>query len=77
MNKYDSYNFKQTVETKNIDTSSSSPIETPCSTSRILPAPKYSDNCFFFSSIKQMIQLISISVKLYNWIIVLKKWQES
>ena len=49
MNKYDSYNFKQTVETKNINTSSSSPIEAPHSTRRILSTPKYLDNWGFFS----------------------------
>ena len=47
MNKYDSYNFKRKFETKNINTSSSSPVETPCSAWRILSAPNYSDNCFF------------------------------
>ena len=62
LNKYDSYKFKQKVETKSINTSSSSPVETPCSTKRNLSRPNYSDNCFF--AIKQMMQLISIIVKL-------------
>ena len=44
----ESYNFKRKVETKDINTSSSSPVETPCSTGRILSAPNYSDNCFVF-----------------------------
>ena len=53
MNKNDSHNFKQKVETKNIYSSSSSPVETPRSARRILSAPNYSDNYFFFV-IKQM-----------------------
>ena len=36
MNKYDSYNFKQKLKTKKVNTSSYSPVETPCSTRRIL-----------------------------------------
>ena len=44
----ESYNFKRKVETKNINTSSSSPVETLCSTGIILSAPNYSDNCFVF-----------------------------
>ena len=75
LNKYDSYKFKQKVETKSINTSSSSPVETPCSTKRILSRPNYSDNCFF--AIKQMMQLISIIVKLNHWVNVLEKWHKS
>ena len=48
MNKYDSYNFKRKAERRNIHTSSSSPVETPLSTRRILSAPNYSDNFFYF-----------------------------
>ena len=44
MNKYDSCNFKRKVETKNMHTSSSL-VETPCSTTRILSTTNYSDNC--------------------------------
>ena len=62
MNKYDSYNFKRKVETKNVNRSSSSPVETPCSTRRILSTPNYSD----LFAIKQIKQLFSISVKLYH-----------
>ena len=36
MNKYDSYNFKRKLKTKKVNTSSHSPVETPCSTRRIL-----------------------------------------
>ena len=36
MNKYDSYNFKRKLKTKKVNTSSYSPVETPCSTRRIL-----------------------------------------
>ena len=57
MNKYDSYNFRQKVETKNVNTSSSSPVETPCSTRRILSTPNYSDNCFFCDQIDDTVNL--------------------
>ena len=48
MNKYDIYSLKRKVETTIINTSSSSPAETPYSTRRILPTPDYFDNSFFF-----------------------------
>ena len=77
MNKYDSYNFKRKAERRNIHTSSSSPVETPLSTRRILSAPNYSDNFFyFFFAIKQMRQLITISFKLYHQINVRGKWRK-
>ena len=47
-NKCDSHNFKQKVQTENINISSSSPVEMPWSTTRILSTPNYSDNYFFF-----------------------------
>ena len=75
MNKYDSYNFKRNLKMKQIDTSSSCPVETLCSTWRILSISIYYDNCYF--AIKQMMQLISISVKLYHLINVLEKWHKS
>ena len=50
MKKCDSYNFRQNVQTENINTSSSSPVETPCSARRTLSTPNYSDNYFFLRS---------------------------
>ena len=69
MNKYDSYNFKRKLKTKKVNTSSYSPVETPCSTRRILSTPNYSDNCFFCDQ--------TVNVKLCHWTNVLKKWHES
>ena len=75
MNKNDKYNFKQKVETKTVHTSPSSPVKIPCSTKRNLSTADYSDDCLF--AIKHMMQLISISVKLYHWINVLEKWRKT
>ena len=75
MNKYDNYNFKQKDKTKQINISSYYVVETLCSTGRILSTPNCFDNCFFL--VKQMMPLISISVKLYHWINVLEKCHKS
>ena len=57
MNKYDSYNFKRKLKTKKVNTSSYSPVETPCSTRRILSTPNYSDNCFFCNETDDAVNL--------------------
>ena len=75
MNKYDSFNLKRKVETTIINKSSSSPAETPYSTRRILSTPDYFGNSVFFV-IKEMVQLISISVNFFHWINVLVKWHK-